>query len=103
MKPKRIDIEHVCPKCIKDGDVLYIVYALEEKSFIQKIVIIGQPYYHNNIGWFCKYESEGGYENDFSLQDAGIIPNTYNNHKTFVHRENAEKYLKKAKEIPQWR
>lgn len=38
--------------------------------------------------------SWGNYKKTFSLRDAGIIPNRYNNHKAFFTKAAAEKYCK---------
>ena len=71
---------------ISVGASLYKVYRLGTQCWITKVTVTGYPYV-NDIGWWLpikkynRYMEEHHHE-DMSMQDAGILPNTYNKHTT---------------------
>ena len=88
--------EHICRHCMKKGMVVYYVLGLGRVSFIEKYTLTSKPY-ETNISWFVNAKRESSeYPTDFSLKDAGIIKNSYNNHRSFIKKENADKYLKEC-------
>ena len=90
--------DHLCRHCMKKGVVVYSVFGLDRRSFIYKYTLTRKPRLNKRMGcWFvCARIGDGEYVSDFSLSDAGIIKNNYNSHKSFIKKENAEKYLKEC-------
>lgn len=86
-------------KLCKQGKVLYKVYAFPEKyhAFIVTIEPLTKPYLTRLREWFidCKVTYEGeieSYVTRNSLKDMNLIPNSYNDHRTFSKLKHAEKY-----------
>lgn len=91
------------------GVVLYYVHGLGEASHITKVEITGTPYEkkYSNSGYtsvFCaaifhhKFNSVDHPMNcEFSLQDSGVINNSYNDHLSFLDEDDAKEYLEWAK------
>lgn len=109
-------------KNIRQGQTLYKVYGLGSRSFMEKIFVNSRPKVHTTTTVydqdfsstfeyiFIDYEvlanplpssslfSCGGYISNMSLQDCGIIPNNYNQHRTFTSKKKAKKYLEQCRE-----
>jgi len=84
-------------KLCKHGRQLYKVYAFPESNngHIWTMVVTGKPYLLDG-NWFCDVintHDSFEYMDTISLSDANIIPNDYNNHRTFTKLKNAKKYL----------
>lgn len=89
--------EHICRHCMKKGMVVYRVIGLGKRSYIEKHTLTNKPHMVKDIGWFIKTIRGLLHEKwvtDFSLMDAGIIPNHYNSHRSFIKKVNADRYLK---------
>ena len=92
---------------VKIGEPFYCVFALGKQSFIEKCIPTSLPYTkqisENYSSTFVKVEIETEYgvrKDDVSLSDRGIIPNTYNNHQSFISEKVAKQHLKFAKKLP---
>lgn len=77
---------------LKQGMAIYVVYSLGAGSFIQTRIV------HQVLGeWVEVFTYWKGAESitksKQSLQDMGVIPNNYNNHKTFSSITAAQSYL----------
>jgi len=99
---KTQDKNHICLLCLKPQDVVYYVHALGKQSFTTVYCIAGAPYLsHHTKAWFVHayYGTELLYKapTEFSLQDAGVFTNTYNQHKLFREADRAELYLNLCK------
>lgn len=94
--------EHICRHCINKGRVVYYVRGLGKRSYVTKYTLAGKPYIIEDIGWFVNaFYDSSFYKSteilcDFSLMDAGIIPNHYNSHRSFIKKVNADNYLKEC-------
>lgn len=89
---------------VRQGVTLYYVHAFPHKgmlSYIDTIVVTERPkkkggglfsmcnqYFDDELG--C-----GVFVRPWSLRDSGIIPNTYNFHKTFKTLKAAQRYAKR--------
>lgn len=91
---------------VKIGVPFYTVFALGENSFIKKYVPLSAPQdthltenYHST---FVKVRvgDNNARESEISLRDRGIIPNTYNEHQSFLSEKAATQYLKMVKKLP---
>jgi hypothetical protein len=73
---------------------------------MQKYVLNSKPYPHelftDETHYFCKASLpiDTVFEHEFSLQDAGIIPNDYNRHRTFRDELDAAHYLATQRKLP---
>lgn len=93
----------VTPKDLKAGVTIYKAYAFPHQAsdgFIEVKHVTGRPFMNKRVGSeFAPYSSflmNGNvYRDTFSLHDAGILPNTYNFHKSFLSRKAAERYLRR--------
>lgn len=77
---------------LKQGMAIYVVHSLGASSFIQTSVV------HRVLGeWVEVFTYWKGAETIIkdrrSLQDMGVIPNNYNDHKTFSSLTAAQSYL----------
>lgn len=77
---------------LKQGIAIYVVHSLGGGSFLQTSVV------HQVLGeWvevFTYYEgAENHTKGKRSLRDMGVIPNNYNDHKTFSSLTAAQSYL----------
>jgi hypothetical protein len=92
----------------KDGRKFYEVYALGKSSYIQESIVIG-GIDHTKDGPFINilviypkvtnsYQTRGSksFQTTDSLHDMNVIPNHYNNHKSFRTLMEARKYRNKC-------
>ena len=77
---------------LKSGVTVYIVHALNKSSCVDKHRLTSKPY--KNGVTDSLFVNVSDLYGAFSLQDVGVIPNEYNNHKLFFSRRRAESYLK---------
>ena len=80
---------------VKVGNTLYHVWGAT--GTIHSHTILEEPFPNEyTTSYFVKnlhgWPSGGVYDDKNSLMDMGIIPNEYNQDKTFFTRESAEKY-----------
>lgn len=85
---------------VKHGNVLWYVtvYTVQgvKKAFVEHMDIVGFIY-QNRGSTFCKCKKDKTpYETEFSLLDANIIPNTYNEHMVFTTEAEAYTYIGKV-------
>lgn len=86
---------------IKSGMTLYCVNT--KLGHIDEYKIVGTPYINSRVqSVFCDYEyysneTKRNYKWSFSLNDAGIYANCYNDHRTFYDRGSAEAFLENYK------
>lgn len=91
------------PSDLRAGNTIYRVYALKQDSFILPVVLQSRPFL-TDIGmrvlgqaWAdAGYDRLQYYDNHFYLEDAGILPNNYNQHRAFKSRRKAASYLKQC-------
>ena len=89
---------------VRQGVTLYNVHAFphkgRNKSYIDAYPVTKRPWKseHSN-GLFAEARmffsdelSTGSYTRQFSLRDAGIVPNSYNFHNTFSSLKKAQQY-----------
>lgn len=90
------NLSYVTLDSLKKGQTFYKVYALGHRSFIETIRVASDVKAETySFGNFIYVEDPEGTQH--SLQDAGIIPNNYNKHKSFYEYSDAEKYLEQVK------
>jgi len=94
-------------KDVEIGVPFYTVLALGESSFMEKYTPTSKPYetqlaeHYSAIFVNVKQDIDGRlYDTDMSLQDAGIIPNEYNGHQSFLSEKVAKHHLKLVKKFP---
>jgi len=86
---------------VEIGVAFYTVLALGKNSFIEKSTPTSEPYTeqlsenYSSIFVNVKQETDGWVQDtEMSLSDAGIIPNTYNKHESFLSEKAAKHHLK---------
>jgi hypothetical protein len=94
------------PEQIKIGKRYYYTHALGKNSFVYSFIITSTPYNSHNIGLFVDTKNRvrsylfnrRSYtvKSSISLQDANVVPNTYNLHRLFNVRKEATAYKQKA-------
>lgn len=90
---------------VRQGVTLYYVHAFphrgKNRSYFQPYVVSKSPVavngFKNSLFAEAKHFydddlSTGSYTQQFSLRDAGIIPNKYNFHMTFTSLKKAKRY-----------
>lgn len=90
---------------VRQGVTLYYVHAFPHKgadrSYIETVQVACKPFtskYTDSLfamGNFIFEDDLSSYNRQFSLRDAGIIPNPYNFHKAFTNLNTAERYAKR--------
>lgn len=83
---------------VKDGNVLWYVTAYPfqglKRAYLERMEIVGDTYKTRNEHIFCKCRKDkSNYVSEFSLLDANIIPNSYNQHMTFTTEAEAYSYM----------
>lgn len=93
---------------VRQGVTLYHVSAFPHKEMPSSIeaIFITKPAARTKNGLFSEakyfYDDElscGSYTSMWSLRDAGIIPNTYNFHKTFTSLKAAKRYAERMDRV----
>ena len=87
---------------IKVGQVLYYAHGLGAGSFLNEGIVVREPYspIQESCGPFIDVQETnkyGTFVNNWSLKDMSVVPNTYNIHKAFYHKADAEKYVAECK------
>lgn len=83
---------------VKHGNVLwyvtvYIVQGIK-KAYLERMEIVGGIYQTGNGSTFCNCKKDDyKYVSEFSLLDANIIPNSYNEHRVFTTEAEAYSYM----------
>ena len=80
---------------IKPGKILFRVHAFVNKcnAYVTEYIALGNVYKTEYGHLFIKaYDVENDFVTDFSLRDSGYPTNTYNDHKLFFNRSDAERY-----------
>lgn len=106
---------------IRAGKTLYSVCSLGDKSYIETMYLTSKPVpvcfgtgkpgkelrklASQSSCRFVTYKTTCGegtalFSNMHSLQDIGVLKNTYNTHKTFTTLNAAKRYLEKCKKLP---
>lgn len=106
---------------IRSGRTLYSVCSLGEKSYIETMYLTSKPvrvfFLASKLDKetkklagqrshrFVNFKTNCGegielFNNMHSLQDIGILKNTYNTHKTFTTLNAAKRYLEVCKKLP---
>ena len=105
IEDNKMNLNYAKQSDVTVGNTLYAALILingngEFYNHIEKVVITTEPQpkgKNNDLFAVCtitEINSDYHKENDlFSLEDHGIIPNSYNLHKTFTDLESAEKYV----------
>jgi len=102
-QPKPHHTNRMTLEDVQVGVPFYYVRSLGERSRMDKVTPVGEPYesiYTGSLFVECECESSFSsepYTRAHSLNDAGIIPNTYNNQRCFLDKAAAEEYLARAK------
>lgn len=83
---------------VKHGNVLWhvTVYKVQglKKAFLESREIFGSIYKSSSGFDFCKCKKDGlSFISEFSLLDANIIPNSYNEHMSFTTEAEAYSYM----------
>lgn len=83
---------------VKDGNVLWYVtvYNIQglKRAYLERMEIVGSTYKTGIGSTFCKCKKDNSkYVSEFSLLDANIIPNSYNEHMTFTTEAEAYSYM----------
>jgi hypothetical protein len=93
-------------KDVKVGVPFYTVLALGEGSFMIKFTPTSKPYEKQIVTGYVSTFVSGieeimgeRFEKEASLSDAGIIPNTYNHHESFLSEKVAKHHLKLVKKF----
>ena len=92
----RVQIEDLVP-----GNVIWQVTVTVERhySYLKCMLILETPFLEENTkSLFCKFKIVDElyhYKSEFSLLDANITPNTYNQHAAFTTLKEAQDYLAK--------
>jgi hypothetical protein len=83
---------------VKHGNMLWhvTVYKVQglKKAFLESREIFGSIYKSSSGFDFCKCKKDGSsFVSEFSLLDANIIPNSYNEHMSFTTEAEAYSYM----------
>lgn len=101
MKTKNVRVR---PQDLKQGVTVFKVHPIYG---IEKYLITGRPYMHNDVGLFVPakqtYDDGFTFEDSFSLHDAGIIDlrarhnpcDSYNGRRTFFKLKHAQEWMEK--------
>ncbi len=86
---------------VKDGNELWYVTVYkvqgQKRGFVEHLQIVGEVYQTNSGSIFCNcFRDYSSRVSEFSLKDANIIPNSYNEHMTFTTSEEAYSYIGKV-------
>ena len=95
------------------GVVVFYVHKFRPgkcvNGFISKCVVLSKPYTHSfmsgGVTRFADYMnlgSDSNYKSHFSLEDSGVVPNTYNHHRLFTNKAAAEAYLRSEEYNPNY-
>lgn len=103
----------VTTQSLRAGQTIYKVYKVGAESWIRTMVVLGKPYTDEYGSPYLRVAVtlEGALSSKedivceciISLQDAGIISNGYNDHKTFYSKKKAISYLNIPNEDPSLR
>lgn len=83
---------------VKHGNVLWYatIYTIQgfKKAHIERYEIVGEVYQTDGGSIFCNcYKDYSNHVTEFSLKDANIIPNNYNEHRVFTTEGEAYSYV----------
>jgi hypothetical protein len=79
-------------KDLVQGKTIYWVHSLQGSSFIKKMMIVQLKDEWLKVRSYNRFADQM-MENTHSIKDMGIIPNHYNQHKTFTTLKAATHYL----------